>query len=60
MKRRRFSKEQIIAISPVPFHGWKSRQGGLEVSEAGRLRTPGEENGRLRKRLAEAMPAPSC
>jgi putative transposase len=29
--------------------------GGLEVSEAKRLKTPEDENGRLKRMLAEAM-----
>lgn len=42
-------------ISPATFYNWKSKFGGLEVSEAKRLRTLEEENGRLKKLLAEAM-----
>ena len=42
-------------ISPATFYLWKSKFGGLEVSEARRLRTLEEENGRLKKLLAEAM-----
>jgi putative transposase len=42
-------------ISPATFYQWKSRFGGLEVSEARRLRTLEEENARLKKLLAEAM-----
>ena len=42
-------------ISPATFYLWKLKFGGLEVSEARRLRTLEEENTRLRKLLAEAM-----
>ena len=42
-------------ISSATFYKWKSKFGGLEVSEARRLRSLGEENSRLKKLLAEAM-----
>jgi putative transposase len=42
-------------ISPATFYQWKSKFGGLEVSEARRLRTLEAENTRLKKLLAEAM-----
>ena len=42
-------------ISPATFYQWKSKFGGLEVSEARRLRTLEAENARLKKLLAEAM-----
>jgi putative transposase len=42
-------------ISPATFYQWKSKFGGLEVSEARRLRTLEAENVRLKKLLAEAM-----
>jgi len=42
-------------ISLATFYNWKSKYGGLEVSEARRLRTLEEENSRLKKLLAEAM-----
>jgi putative transposase len=42
-------------ISPATFYQWKSKFGGLEVSEARRLRTLEAENMRLKKLLAEAM-----
>lgn len=41
--------------SSATFYKWKSKYGGLEVSEARRLRTLEEENGRPKKLLAEAM-----
>ncbi len=42
-------------ISTATFYNWKSKFGGLEVSEARRLRSLEEENVRLKKLLAEAM-----
>lgn len=42
-------------ISGTTFYKWKGRYGGLEVSEARRLRVLESENGRLKKLLAEAM-----
>ncbi len=42
-------------ISPATFYQWKSKFGGLEVSEARRLRTLEAENTRLKKLLADAM-----
>ena len=42
-------------IGPAMFYKWKSKFGGLEVSEARRLRTLEAENARLKKLLAEAM-----
>ncbi len=42
-------------ISPATFYQWKAKYGGLEVSEARRLRTLEAENARLKKLLADAM-----
>ena len=42
-------------ISPATFYQWKAKFGGLEVSEARRLRTLEAENTRLKKLLADAM-----
>ncbi len=42
-------------ISTATFYSWKSKFGGLEVSEARRLRSLEEENARLKRLLAEAM-----
>lgn len=41
-------------ISPATFYKWKSKYGGLEVSEAQRLHSLEDENRRLNKLLAEA------
>jgi len=42
-------------ISEATFYAWKSKFGGLDVSEARRLRSLEDENARLKKLLAEAM-----
>jgi putative transposase len=42
-------------ISEATFYAWKAKYGGLGVSEANRLRTLEDENGRLKRLLAEAM-----
>ena len=42
-------------VSEATFYKWKAKYGGLEVSEAKRLRTLEDENGRLKRMLAEAM-----
>ena len=41
--------------SPASFYKWKSKFGGMEVSEAKRLRALKDENAKLKKLLAEAM-----
>ncbi len=42
-------------ISDATFYKWKAKYGGLEVSEARRLKALEDENARLKKLLAEAM-----
>jgi len=42
-------------ISGGTFDKWKSKYGGLEISEAKRLRLLADENMRLKKLLAETM-----
>jgi putative transposase len=42
-------------ISDATFYKWRSRFGGMEVSEAKRLRALEEENGKLKRLLADAM-----
>ena len=37
------------------FYKWKAKFGGLEVSDAKRLKALEDENGKLKKLLAEAM-----
>ena len=42
-------------ISQQTFYRWKSKYGGLEVSDAQKLRAPEDGNRRLKKPLAESM-----
>ena len=42
-------------ISEAAFYKWKAKFGGLEVTEAKRLRTLEDGNAKLKKLLAEAM-----
>ncbi len=42
-------------IGESTFYKWKAKYGGLDVSEARRLKTLEDENRRLKKLLAEAM-----
>lgn len=42
-------------LSTETFYKYKARSGGLEVSDARRLRALEDENSKLKKLLAEAM-----
>ena len=42
-------------ISSATFFNWKAKYGGLEVSDARRLKALEDENRKLKKLLAEAM-----
>ncbi len=42
-------------ISSATFYQWKAKYGGLNVSEARRLKMLSDENAKLKKLLAEAM-----
>ena len=42
-------------LSSPTFYKWKAKFGGLEVSNAKRLRTLEEENARLKRLLADTM-----
>src|SRR5690242_14469297 len=42
-------------ISGATFYKWKARFGGMDVSDARRLKTLEDENAKLKKLLAEAM-----
>jgi len=42
-------------ISDATFYGWRLKYGGMEVSDAERLKSLEEENRKLKKLLAESM-----
>jgi putative transposase len=42
-------------VSSATFYKWKARYGGLDVSDARRLKALEDENRKLKKLLAEAM-----
>lgn len=42
-------------VSDATFYKWRSKYGGMEVSEAKRLKALEEENAKLKKLLAESM-----
>ncbi len=46
---------RMYAISDVNFYAWRKKYGGMEVPEVKRLKSPEEENARLKKLPAEAM-----
>jgi len=70
MKRSRFTEEILReqeagasvdelcrkhGMSSASFYGWKAKYGGMDVSDARRLKTLEAENTRLKKLLADAM-----
>ena len=42
-------------VSEATLYNWKAKFGGLDVSEAKRLRALEDENGKLKRLLADAM-----
>lgn len=42
-------------LSPATFYKLKARYGGMDVSDAQRLKTLEDENGKLKRLLADAM-----
>jgi putative transposase len=44
-----------LGISSGTFYNWRSKYAGLEVNEAKRLRELEQENGKLKKLLAEKL-----
>jgi hypothetical protein len=56
---RRSWKSRSPSPPSIPLSGkrskWKAKYGGLEVSEARRLKSLEDENRRLKKLLAESM-----
>ena len=43
------------SLSSATYYAWKAKFGGLEVSDAKRLRALEDENGKLKRLLAEAI-----
>jgi putative transposase len=43
------------AISDATFYTWRSKYGGMEVSDARKLKALEDENRKLKKLLAESM-----
>jgi putative transposase len=43
------------AVSPATFYKWKARFGGMDVSDARKLKTLETENARLKRLLADSM-----
>ena len=44
-----------FAVSDASIYKWKAKYGGMDVSEAKRLKTLEEENAKLKRLLADAM-----
>ncbi len=42
-------------LSSPTFYKWKAKYGGMDVSEARRLKTLEEENAKLKRMLADSM-----
>ena len=42
-----------LGVSKATLYGWKAKYGGLELSEAKRLRELEDENGRLKRLVAD-------
>jgi putative transposase len=42
-------------VSDATFYKWRSKYGGMEVSEARRLKALEDENAKLKRLLADAM-----
>jgi putative transposase len=42
-------------ISSATLYSWKAKYGGMDVSQARKLKVLEEENGRLKRLLADAM-----
>ena len=46
---------QALVISEATFHRWRNQYGGMKAQEAKRLKELEQENGRLKKMVAELM-----
>lgn len=44
---------QALEVSEATYHRWRNQYGGMKATEAKRLRELEQENGRLKKLLAE-------
>ncbi len=55
MRHEPMSAARPRRVSSATFYKYKAKYGGLEVSDVRRLRALEEENGKLKKLLAEAM-----
>jgi putative transposase len=42
-------------VSSATFYKWKATYGGIDVSQARKLKVPEDENARLKRLLADAM-----
>ena len=42
-------------ISPATYHRWKQKYGGMNVQEAKRIKALENENGKLKRLLAESI-----
>ena len=47
-------REKPLAKSEPTYHRWQTQYGGMKAEEAKRLKELEQENGRLKKLLAEA------
>ncbi len=54
MRRRRIWPRRH-GVSEATIYNWKAKYGGLDVSEAKRLRLLEEENTKLKRLLADSM-----
>ena len=52
---RRRALRQVTGVSGATFYKWRSKYGGMEVSDARKLKGLEDENRRLKKLLAESM-----
>ena len=46
---------RAVGISDASIYKWKAKLGGMDVSEAKKLRAMEDENGKLKRMLADAM-----